>query len=277
VIGVPEAFTGTDVDEGEGADAGDDDGRLPLGDGNGGASFRRERASGPDAVTVTIDSLVKRGFRRLLVAGRAVTVDDLDRAALAGRTLLQVVVDRVAVEGDVRARLTDSIETAYREGGGAAFAVQVPTADGDTAVVHVFSERFECRRCGITYEDPQPRLFSFNNPFGACATCHGFGNVIELDMELVVPDTTRSIRQGAIEPWTKPHYRSHLTGLKRVAEPHGGAASARHRGRRRGVRGYPRFLRLARAKEVQGARPGVPEPVSGIPHMPGVRRYTVAT
>ena len=70
-----------------------------------------------------------------------------------------------------------------------------------------FSERFECRPCGITYEDPQPRLFSFNNPFGACPTCHGFGNIIELDMDLVVPDPAKSINQGAIEPWSKPHYR----------------------------------------------------------------------
>ncbi len=62
--------------------------------------------------------------------------------------------------------------------------------------------------CGIAYEDPQPRLFSFNNPFGACPTCHGFGNIIELDMNLVVPDTSKSIAQNAIEPWSKPHYRT---------------------------------------------------------------------
>ena len=85
------------------------------------------------------------------------------------------------------ARLTDSIETSYREGGGAAFAVELARRRRPPAQ-HVFSERFECRRCGIAYEDPQPRLFSFNNPFGACPTCHGFGNVIELDMDLVVPD-----------------------------------------------------------------------------------------
>ena len=83
---------------------------------------------------------------------------------------------------------------------------------------HLFSERFECRTCGITYEDPQPRLFSFNNPFGACPTCHGFGNIIELDMNLVVPDQAKSINQGAIEPWTKPHYRSQLAELKRAAK-----------------------------------------------------------
>jgi excinuclease ABC subunit A len=88
-------------------------------------------------------------------------------------------------------------------------------------VRHVFSERFECRSCGIPYELPQPRLFSFNNPFGACPTCHGFGNVMELDLGLVVPDTSKSIQQNAIEPWTKPHYRSHLGALKRAARAGG--------------------------------------------------------
>ena len=75
--------------------------------------------------------------------------------------------------------------------------------------------------CGITYEDPQPRLFSFNNPFGACPTCHGFGNIIELDLDLVVPDPAKSINQGAIEPWTKPHYRAQLAELKRAAKTNG--------------------------------------------------------
>ncbi len=68
------------------------------------------------------------------------------------------------------------------------------------------------------YEDPQPRLFSFNNPFGACPTCHGFGDIIELDMNLVVPDPAKSIQQGAIEPWSKPHYRTQVVELKRAAK-----------------------------------------------------------
>jgi excinuclease ABC subunit A len=85
-------------------------------------------------------------------------------------------------------------------------------------MVHEFSERFECRSCGIAYEDPQPRLFSFNNPFGACPTCHGFGNIVELDMDLVVPDQTKSIAENAIEPWGKPHYRAQLAELKRAAK-----------------------------------------------------------
>src|SRR5947209_4573215 len=188
------------------------------------SSEARRPALPPSAIVATIESLRKKGFARLFVDGRAVGFDDVDAAALTDRSTLQVVVDRLQLNGeDLRQRLTDSIETAYLEGGGAAWAVEVGQVPSDTAIqspesrVHRFSERFECRSCGISYEDPQPRLFSFNNPFGACPTCHGFGNIIELDMDLVVPDATKSINQGAIEPWSKPHYRAQLAELKRAA------------------------------------------------------------
>jgi len=164
------------------------------------------------AVAATLDALRKKGFGRLLVEGRPTSFEDVDEAALAGRPELHVIVDRLVVEPGIETRLTDSIETAYVEGGGAAFAVELPDR------FHVFSERFECRACGIGYEDPQPRLFSFNNPYGACATCHGFGNIIEIDMDLVVPDPAKSLNQNAIEPWSKPHYRSYLADLKRTAK-----------------------------------------------------------
>src|SRR5688500_8313297 len=195
---------------------------------------RDERASDP--IVETLNALRRRGFGRLLVDGRAVLFEEIDQASVRGRTTLEVVVDRVKIEGDLRSRLTDSIETSYREGGGAAFAVVLATepalrqAQGDLSLSKVgtqnperllFSERFECRSCGLTYEQPQPRLFSFNNPFGACPTCHGFGNIIELDMDLVVPDPSKSINQGAIEPWSKPHYRSQLAELKRSARKAG--------------------------------------------------------
>jgi excinuclease ABC subunit A len=179
-----------------------------------------------DPVADTLAALRRKGFGRLFVDGRTVTVEDVDLPALKDRATLQVIVDRLKVEGDLRARLTDSIETAYAEGGGAAFAIRLdaPAGDGASAArpdVIRFSERFECRACDIQYEVPQPRLFSFNNPFGACPVCHGFGNIIELDMDLVVPDPTKSINQNAIEPWSKPHYRAQLADLKRAAKTRG--------------------------------------------------------
>ncbi len=182
--------------------------------------------NGFDVIAETLAALQRRGYGRVLVDGRAVTFDEVDRAALNDRTTLDVIVDRLRIEGDLRSRLTDSIETSYREGGGAAFAIVMPTAANPESPIPnpdriEFSERFECRACGITYETPQPRLFSFNNPFGACPTCHGFGNIIELDMDLVIPDPAKSINQGAIEPWSKPHYRAQLAELKRAARKAG--------------------------------------------------------
>ncbi len=175
-----------------------------------------------DPVAEALATLQRRGFGRLLVDGRAVGFEEIDRAALKDRTALDVIVDRLKIEGDLRSRLTDSIETSYREGGGAAFAIVLKNPSEPGARIPdpdriEFSERFECRQCGIAYETPQPRLFSFNNPFGACPTCHGFGNIIELDMDLVIPDQSKSINQGAIEPWSKPHYRAQLAELKRAA------------------------------------------------------------
>jgi excinuclease ABC subunit A len=183
-----------------------------------------------DPIVETLNTLRRRGYGRLLVDGRAVTFEEIDPATLRGQTKLEVVVDRVRIEGDVRSRLTDSIETSYQEGGGAAFAIvlgnpELPNTNPELGTQKserlVFSERFECRACGLMYETPQPRLFSFNNPFGACPTCHGFGNIIELDMDLVVPDASKSINQGAIEPWSKPHYRAQLAELKRAARKAG--------------------------------------------------------
>jgi excinuclease ABC subunit A len=190
-----------------------------------GEEYDSERkADTVSAVASTLDTLRRKGFHRLYINGGTVMLDDINPTELRDYASLKVIVDRVKLEGDMRTRLTDSIETAYREGGGAAFAIedggsnQQPTINNQQPTVHVFSERFECQTCHIAYETPQPRLFSFNNPFGACPTCHGFGNIIELDLDLVIPDKNKSILQGAIEPWTKTHYRAQLAELKRAAK-----------------------------------------------------------
>ncbi len=175
-------------------------------------------ADAVSAVTATLATLRRKGFHRLYVNGQTAMLDNLNPVELRDQSSLKVIVDRVKVETDLRTRLTDSIEISYREGGGAAFAIEDGT---EGAKVHLFSERFECQDCKIAYETPQPRLFSFNNPFGACPTCHGFGNIIELDLDLVVPDKSKTIGQGAIEPWTKTHYRAQLAGLKRAAKAAG--------------------------------------------------------
>ena len=205
------------VAESTDAEPDDEDPEIPV-IGDSGVGF----SSG--SITLTLNELRRKGFHRLYVNGRTVGVDDVTPAELRDQTTLKVIIDRIKLEGDMRTRLTDSIEIAYRESGGTAFVIEDQTnAVGATgaATVHIFSERFECQNCKLTYETPQPRLFSFNNPFGACPTCHGFGNVIELDLELVVPDPTKSIQQGAIEPWTKTHYRAQLAELKRAAKSSG--------------------------------------------------------
>ena len=169
--------------------------------------------TGADRVAAALDGLRRKGFGRLCLEGRAVSFDDVDPALLAGRDSLPVVVDRIRTGPEALPRLTEAIETAYHEGRGDAFAVEA----GGARPERTFSERFECRPCGIAYEVPRPTLFSFNSPFGACPACHGFGNVIELDMSLVVPDETKSLAEGAVEPWSRPRYRSHLADLKRAA------------------------------------------------------------
>ena len=197
-------------------DAPDEEGNGGAENGNGGV-----HEPPPDPIVALLDTLRRKGFGRIYVDGTTLNLDEVDPVALRDRAALQVIVDRLQIEGDLRTRLTDSIETAYLEGGGAAFAIELGTSGADLPgppIFHRFSERFECRPCGIVYEMPQPRLFSFNNPFGACPTCHGFGNIIELDMGLVVPDPSKSINQGAMEPWSKPHYRAQLAELKRAAK-----------------------------------------------------------
>ena len=85
----------------------------------------------------------------------------------------------------------------------------------------VFNERFECKKCGATYQEPEPRLFSFNNPYGACPRCQGFGNTVDFDLDRVVPDKSKTLADGAIEPWTKPRYRQLAMDMRSYARTKG--------------------------------------------------------
>jgi excinuclease ABC subunit A len=164
--------------------------------------------------------LRKRGYNRLYQNGRIVefsTPESLLDLNFAEPVL--VLIDRIAVSPDSRLRIVDSIEQGYRESGEVLF--ETAPREGETAQTFRFSQRFECKQCNIRYEEPEPRLFSFNNPFGACPRCQGFGNTIDFDLNLVIPNKTLTLAEGAIEPWTKPKYKPLATEMRRYARAAG--------------------------------------------------------
>ncbi|HXI25405.1 MAG TPA: excinuclease ABC subunit UvrA [Pyrinomonadaceae bacterium] len=186
----------------------------------------RHRASlSPSQRVAHLMSLMQRGFTRLFHDGEQIDLASPDDYRRDDFEDVYVLVDRLVARLDVRQRLVDSLETCFREGHGQAVievgthasGVQSERAGG--ARTHLrFSERFECKYDGTVYETPEPRLFSFNNPFGACPTCQGFGNTIGLDLDLVIPNPGLSLSEGAIDPFTKPQYEWAQTELKRFAK-----------------------------------------------------------
>lgn len=162
-------------------------------------------------------SLRQRGFNRLTQAGRMFEFSSPE--SLLDVDFLQPVyllVDRLTVEPGLRQRLIDSIEICFRETGEAILDFAPGTTDASPERM-VFNERFECKKCGTPFLDPEPRLFSFNNPYGACPRCQGFGDTIDLDLNRVIPDKNKSLDAGAVEPWTKPRYRDFFAAMKRMA------------------------------------------------------------
>src|SRR5437870_2705195 len=186
------------------------------------AAKKTAAAPSPDALRQGLLDLQKRGFNRLYQAGRIhefsspETLLDVDFS-----NPVYVLVDRLAVNAESRLRLVDSIEICYREGQGEAILEFIADGAGNPAERLTFNERFECKNDGILYQEPEPRLFSFNNPYGACSRCQGFGNTIDFDLNLVVPDPSKSLDDGAIEPWAKPRYRVPLNDAKKWAKAQG--------------------------------------------------------
>ncbi|HSQ20768.1 MAG TPA: excinuclease ABC subunit A, partial [Blastocatellia bacterium] len=174
----------------------------------------------PESLKTRLFDLRKGGFNRLYQGGQLFefsTPESLLDINFAEPVFM--LVDRLTVSGDSRSRVVDAIETAYRESGEVIF--EVPGDESKDTRQLRFAQRFECKFCNIRYEEPEPRLFSFNNPYGACPKCQGFGNTIDFDLDLVIPDKMKSLAEGAIEPWTKPKYRPLFTDLKRYAKAAG--------------------------------------------------------
>jgi excinuclease ABC subunit A len=161
--------------------------------------------------------LRKAGFNRLYQAGQVFEFSTPESLLdLRFDQPVFMLVDRLTVSAESRSRIVDAVETAYRESGEVIF--DLPPHDDQPARQLRFAQRFECKSCNLRYEEPEPRLFSFNNPYGACPRCQGFGNTIDFDLDRVIPDPTKSLGEGAIDPWNKPKYRPLFTEMKRFAK-----------------------------------------------------------
>jgi excinuclease ABC subunit A len=172
---------------------------------------------------VVIENLRAQGFLRVAIDGAVMHLDELaeSKRDITRAKELLVVVDRLAVSAESSGRLSDAVGTAFAEGEGDCvilFTDQIVSPlDGLTVSKLRFTERFQCANDGTLAPTPTPQLFSFNNPRGACSQCNGFGAILEYDESLVVPHPSRSLRDGAIDPWTKPRYDNKRRALAEFA------------------------------------------------------------
>lgn len=232
--------------------------------------------------------LISKGFLRVLINGDMVYLED-ESFHFTDEAQVLVVVDRLELKADLRQRLRDSLETAYQEGNGELVIwimgspTPAPSQEGNASHQLRFSRKFECSRCGIAYKEPEPRLFSFNNPYGACPDCHGFGDQMTIDMHLVIPNPKKSIRQGAIVPWTTEMSAGIIHRLARIAPKHGFTLDTplEHlspeqmhflvEGNHEFI-GIKPFFSYLEEKKIQDARAGVFEQIPGLFHLPDLSR-----
>ena len=138
-----------------------------------------------------IENLRKSGFARIVVDGQTYNLDEDIKLEKTKKHNISVVVDRIVIKPDLQKRLTESVELSIKTANGLV-AVVTPTEE------FLFSNKFACQKCGISLDEITPRLFSFNNPFGACPECHGLGFTSEIDPDLLLKDKTKSVREGAL-------------------------------------------------------------------------------
>jgi excinuclease ABC subunit A len=146
--------------------------------------------------------LQAKGYARVRVDGVVHPLTEPPKLKKQEKHTIEVVVDRLTVKASAKRRLTDSVETALGLAGGVVILDFIDLPEGDEHRERTFSEHLACTYCGLSFEAMEPRSFSFNSPYGACPVCTGLGTRKEVDPELVVPDPERSLRQGAIQPWS---------------------------------------------------------------------------
>ncbi len=147
--------------------------------------------------------LQAQGYSRVRVDGVIYALEEVPTLKKQEKHTIEVVVDRLAVKADARQRMTDSVETALRLAGGVVVLDFVDLGEKDPDRERIFSEHLACARDGLSFEELEPRSFSFNSPFGACPECSGLGTRREVDAELVVPDDELTLAEGALAPWSR--------------------------------------------------------------------------
>jgi len=171
-----------------------------------------------------LEDLSGQGYVRARIDGDVVQIDEFlaagERLARYEQHDIEVVVDRLVLKEGIERRLTDSLESALQLADGVA-QIDIVARDGEEGEVLTFSQHLACPTCGSSYDEPAPRNFSFNSPYGACETCDGLGTTFEVDPDLVVPDGDLSVNDGAIAPWRSAHTRYFVRMLDAVAEENG--------------------------------------------------------
>jgi excinuclease ABC subunit A len=170
-----------------------------------------------ETLKARLSELRASGFNRLWQQGKIVEFSTPESLLDLDFTLpVFILLDRIVVSAENRARIVDAVEAGYREAGEVIFD-EAPREESAQHRRLRFSGAYECKNCHRPGSEPEPRLFSFNNPFGACPRCQGFGNTVDFDLNLVIPDKGLSLADGAIDPWNRPKYKPWFSELRRLA------------------------------------------------------------
>ena len=160
------------------------------------------------------DEMIKQGFYRIYEEGRIINLEEEEHSFSGKKKKIDILIDRIQVNEDSIQRLNEALETAFKIGLGKASAI----LNGNERIN--FDSSFNCTLCSRIFKEPEPLLFSFNSPLGACPVCHGFGRVAGIDIDRVIPDKTLSIKEGAIAAWNTPSYQEMYHDLENAAKKH---------------------------------------------------------